>query len=309
MAGLAFDTVALIGVGLLGGSYGLALKERGLARKVVGVPRSQETIRKAMEVGAIDEGGLDAVSAVSGAELVILATPVQQMPDVLRKTAGAMGADCIVSDAGSSKAAILDCASSLGLGRFVGGHPMAGSEKKGVEFARADLFVGATYFLTPTDQTEPAALSRMEELAVALGAEPVVLPPDQHDRIVALTSHLPHLVAASLVRLAAENSQAEPLTRKGMATGFRDVTRVASGDVEMWRDIYLSNGKALLEALERMEGVFREARALLEKGDAFRIAEWLSEAKKFRDEAYGTPDAPGRSTHGDRAIGERASST
>lgn len=283
-----FDTVTIIGVGLLGGSYGLALKERGLARRVIGVPRRAETIPKAIEIGAIDEGGLDPVSAVAEAELVVLATPVLQMPGILRAITPAAPVECVLSDAGSSKTTIANLADSLSLSNFVGGHPMAGSEKKGVEHSRADLFVGATYFLTPTDQTDEAALSRVRELVVALGAAPVVFSPERHDRVVAVTSHLPHLLAASLLRLALATSESEPLTRKGMATGLRDLTRIASGDVEMWRDIYLSNRGPLLQALDALGDICAEARTLLEKEDASAISEWLAAAREFREEVYGS---------------------
>jgi len=272
----------------------LALKQRQLARRVIGVARRSETIPQAIELGAIDEGGLDPLAAVSEADLVILATPVLQMAGLLRAIAPALPAGCIISDAGSSKADITSVADSLGLGEFVGGHPMAGSEKKGVDYARADLFVGATYFLTPTVHTDGDAVSRVAQLVQGLGALPVVLSPERHDRIVAVTSHLPHLLAASLMKLILNETTRDPLTGKGMATGLRDVTRTTSGDVEMWRDVYVSNRGRLLEALESFGAVCAEVRALLEKGEASAIAEWLAGAKRFREEVYGSqPSASG----------------
>ena len=290
MAALLFDTVTIIGVGLLGGSYGLALKERGLARRIIGVPRRAETIPQAVELGAIDEGTLDPLTAVSGADLVLLVTPVLKIREILKTVAPALPEDCIVSDAGSSKGAITDVAESLALRRFVGGHPMAGSEKKGVEHARADLFVGATYFLTPTSDTDESALAALDNLARSLGAAPVVLAPETHDRIVAVTSHLPHLLAASLVRLMLAEDQREPLTRKGMATGLRDFTRIAAGDAEVWGEIFLSNRKELLEALRKLGDICAEARMMLENEDDLDLAEWLAEARNFREEVYGAAD-------------------
>lgn len=288
MRSKTLDTVAIIGVGLLGGSLGMALKQKGLARRVIGVARRAQALQKALELGAVDEGGLDAIPAVSEAGLVILATPMLQMPNLLTTIAPAVPAGCVLSDMGSAKSTIAEFADSLALSNFVGGHPMAGSEKKGVEYARPDLFAGAIYFLTPTLKTSKNAVSMLRDLAQNLGAAPVVLSPDQHDRIVAVTSHLPHLLAASLLKLALATTHSEPMTKKGMATGFRDLTRVASGDVEMWRDVFLSNRKHLLKALDAFSEVCAEVRGLLQGEDTSALAEWLADAKGFREKVYGS---------------------
>jgi len=309
MSKQTIDTVAVIGVGLLGGSLGLALKKNGLAGRVIGVARRSETIPTAIELGAIDEGSLDPIAAVSQADLVFLATPVLQMPRLLEVIAPALSANCIVTDTGSSKENIVEFAAALGIRSFVGGHPMAGSEKKGVAYARPDLFSGRTYFLTPTAQTDEAALTTVRDLVTGFGAIPVILPPERHDRIVAITSHLPHLLASSLIRLALATSKVEPLLEKGMATGLRDITRIASGDVEMWRDIYISNRNHLLDALDSLEEILAQARALLKDGDAPALAQLLSEAKDFRERVYGAqPGGPGAVAGDSEPLKSQASS-
>lgn len=281
-----FQVVSIIGIGLIGGSLGMALKQRGLAKKVIGVARTEKTLSTALQQGAADEVTSNSLEAVAEADLVFLSTPVLQIPALLRSIAPKLPRNCIVSDTGSSKQMIVEAASSLGSLRFVGGHPMAGSENKGVEHARPDLFEGAVYFLTQTEKTDPEALTALSDLAEELGAKPLILSPERHDRIVAATSHLPHVLAAALVKLAQRAKEADPLVLQGMATGFKDATRIASGDPEMWSDIFISNRERILEALKEWEGITGELEKILEAGDRSGLISWLSEAKAFREEVY-----------------------
>lgn len=266
MPGIA-DTVAIIGFGLIGGSYGLALKERKLARRVIGVARRETTRQMAREVGAADETTSDAREAVRDADLVILCTPVGSIADMARCIASALQRDAIVTDAGSTKAGIVrDCEAILG-GRFIGGHPMAGSHETGPQWARADLFEGATYVLTPTPQTDPAALETGRTLAEKLGARPLLLDAQTHDELVAFTSHLPHVVSFALANAVAAKQNANPLAAQLAASGFRDTTRLAASDPQLWTDICLANRDAVLTALAEFERQLQVLKSALADGD------------------------------------------
>ncbi len=271
--------VTLVGVGLLGGSVGLAVKAADEAVRVVGVGRRQQSLRKALDAGAIDEATLDVSEGVAGADLVVLATPLSAYEDHLAAMAAALPRRALVTDVGSTKGIVVRLAESI-LGRggpFVGSHPMAGGERHGVEFARADLFVQATCIVTPTRHTPPGLVRRLERFWKALGAATVRLSPARHDRAVARVSHLPHVLAAIIV--AGQRRSDLPLA----GGGFLDATRIASGDPDMWSQIVLTNRKALLAAIDRAEEDLTHLRDLVEIGDGPGIRRFLIRAKQRRD--------------------------
>ncbi len=274
-----FRTVAIVGVGLLGGSLGLALRKRGLARRVVGVGRRPSVLDRAVALGAIDEGTLDLAVGVSDAELTVLATPVGAMAELARAAKASLPKGSILTDVGSTKGRLAHEIEEIAGDalRYVGSHPMAGSEKHGVEEASAELFEGALCFITPTAHTDPRALGLVADLWQAVGARVRMISPLDHDRLVAGASHLPHLVAAALVNATA----AEALTCVG--PGFRDTTRVASGDPRMWVDVCLQNRERILEALRQFDREVHVLRDILGRGAEADLLAWLESAKAVRD--------------------------
>jgi prephenate dehydrogenase len=260
--------IAIIGVGLLGGSLGMASRQRKLARSVIGVGRNPETLARAVSLGAIDEFTTDFATGVALADLVVLATPIPLILSDIERLPELLKTGAVVTDVGSTKAEIAAAGEKYLGGAFVPGHPMAGSEKSGVEAARADLFEGATWAITPTATTDPTATENVVQLAEAVGARVVPLSPDSHDRAVALTSHLPHVMAYALAALAGEQTKTEPRLFDLAAGSFASATRVAHSSPELWRDIALSNRPALLETLRAYRTELDAMTAALESGDA-----------------------------------------
>jgi len=274
-----WNQVTIIGVGLIGGSAGLALKQAGLARTVVGVGHRQTSLDEARRCGAADRATLDAAEGVRQSDLVVLATPLGLFEETLRRIAPALAPATVVIDVGSTKAAVVRALEPLmpdGCA-FVGCHPIAGSEQRGIAHARADLFMGALCVVTPTERTPQDALGRVVQTWARLGMTVRLLAASEHDRLLAEVSHLPHVVAAALVR--AIGVQAESLAGPGWA----DTTRVASGDAALWRDILMSNAAEVAGALEKFQGVLGELAAALRRGDAPRLESLLAEAKARRD--------------------------
>jgi prephenate dehydrogenase len=257
-----FDTVTIVGMGLIGGSLGMALREKQVAGRVVGVARRQEAAEKAVALGAADVGSTDPASAAAEAELVVFAVPLLAIPVLAGVVAGGLSPGTIVSDVGSTKAYLESVLPPLLPARveYVGGHPMAGSERAGIRHARPDLFAGATYVLTRPAATSAAALERVAAMVMRIGAVSLEMSAGEHDRVVARTSHLPHAAAAAL---AATAGAALPhgLVSSLAAGGFRDTTRVAGSPPEVWADICLTNADAILGALqdfdERLQGLRR----------------------------------------------------
>ena len=274
--------VTIIGVGLLGGSAGLAIKARDPSVRIAGVGRRRKSLRQALDMGAIDSAHLDAAEAVGASDLIILATPVGAFESYLRAIRPHLAKGAVVVDVGSTKATVVRLARRvLSGGRsgvpFVGSHPMAGSEHKGAAYARADLFEGATCILTPTTGTPPKLLRQVEAFWRALGARTVRMSPAVHDRTVAMISHLPHALAAILMTLPTDGELSVA------ASGFRDATRLASGDVEMWRDIFLTTRAEALRALGSFKKVLGRFQSLLRRGDPREIERFLQAAKDRRD--------------------------
>lgn len=246
-----FNRVAIIGLGLIGGSLAAALRERGLVGTLVAGSRSARTLEQGLALGLIDEGSQDLALAVRGAELVFVATPVSTMDAVLAALKPGLAARAIVTDGGSVKGTVIDAARAhLGehFARFVPGHPIAGKEKSGVAAADASLYQDHRVILTPLEETDPGALEKVTALWRGVGAEVLKMAPDHHDRVLAETSHLPHLLAFSLVDTLARQGDSNEIFRYA-AGGFRDFTRIASSDPVMWHDIFRENREAVLESL------------------------------------------------------------
>lgn len=275
--------VAILGIGLIGGSFALALKERGLARHIVGVARREETLRLALESGACDEATSDATEAANGADLVFLASPVGALPDLCAQIAPFVAPGCLVTDGGSTKVRVVEaCEPLLANGHFVGGHPMAGGAESGPGAARADLFEDATWILTPTLRTDPVALETLRELVKELGARPVEMAPQLHDQLLAVSSHLPHLTASALVQTFSKSKQDAPQIAELVAGGWRDSTRIAAGSAEMWRDICLDNAPSIEVALDEFARQLQTLRVLLAARDGDGLQAWLDEAARER---------------------------
>ncbi|MEI9963070.1 MAG: prephenate dehydrogenase/arogenate dehydrogenase family protein [Limisphaerales bacterium] len=249
---MQFRKITIIGVGLLGGSIGLAVKRRKLVGEVAGFVRHASSFKECEKAGAVDFATTDLLAAVSNADLVILCTPLAQMLPIAKQMLPALKRGAIVTDVGSVKASIVRELESLiakSGAHFVGSHPMAGAEKTGVSAARESLFQNAVCVLTPTKKTNQSALKKLEQFWQSIGSRVFQLTPETHDALVSRTSHLPHVIAATLVNLVLNPTQ--PKTQAALcATGFRDTTRIASGSPEMWRDIVLANQKNLAKSLD-----------------------------------------------------------
>lgn len=276
--------LAVIGVGLIGGSFALDLKRKGLVARVVGAGRSPENLKLARERGLIDEIAPDPAAAVAGADLVFLAIPVGAMAELFRQIAPVLAPACILTDAGSTKQDVI-AAARAGLGaklaRFVPGHPIAGAETSGAAAARADLYHGKPCILTPLPENRPADVDTVQALWTACGARVARMDPAEHDGVFAAVSHLPHLAAFALMEELASRANAETYFLYAGA-GFRDFTRIAGSHPEMWRDISLANRAALLGELDAYLAKLREIRGLIEKGDGPSLEEIFERARAAR---------------------------
>jgi len=273
--------IAILGLGLIGGSIGLRAKGQGA--RVIGIPRREETLKKALELGAIDEGSLD-ISKVSEADLVFICTPINLIIPKLKEMAPHLKKGAIVTDVGSTKGEIVSQAEKLmpkGT-HFVGGHPMAGKETVGIEVAEADLFKDKIWILTETSKTRQKVLEEVEEVVRSLGAKVVRMDTRTHDMVVAGISHVPLAAAAMLVNLAADSEEAD-LMKKCASSGFRDTTRVASGDPVLGLDMFLTNRVAVLKHLKTLRGKLLDLEKLIKAGDGEKIQAELKKAKRFRD--------------------------
>lgn len=291
----AIGQVTVVGTGLLGGSIGLGLKKAGFAGRIVGVGRRQSTVRRAGERGCIDAGYTTLVEAVAEAResaqgtvhLLVLATPLSTFDAIFDELNRMDLAGTIITDVGSTKQQVCQSAAQR-LGephRFVGSHPMAGSEQHGPDYARADLFVGCPCILTPEAHTSREAQDTVEAVWRALGMRLVHMTPQEHDRQVALISHLPHAVASLLVSLA---QRGESL--RIASSGFRDTTRVASGDPRVWADIFSANRRAVSEAIDALYRELGDFKQQLEHNDHAGMLEALSRNKAARDQWLAAAD-------------------
>ena len=274
-----FKTVAIVGVGLIGGSIGMALRERGLADQVIGIGRRQPSLRTARRVGAVTNTTIDPAKGVAGAELIVVCTPVGRIVEDVRRAVQGCPEGTLVTDAGSTKLSIVE-ALDEGLPRgcrFLGSHPLAGSEKAGAAHARADLFEGRITILTPTKNTRAEDFDTLEWFWSSLGAVVIQMSPADHDRALAVTSHLPHVAAAALVRMQPESHF------RLASSGLLDTTRIAAGDPALWRQIVALNRDNVLAALEQYQRQLAAFRTAIQQRDEAALENLLSQAKKNRD--------------------------
>ncbi len=277
---MAFSNLTIVGVGLLGGSIGLGLRAIASPCKIVGYGYRRETLQLAQEFGAIDRWTLDLGEAVADADLVIICTPVGLFETMFRQLVPVLKPGTVVTDVGSTKRTVVRLAQAIlpATNPFVGSHPMAGSEKRGVEYARADLFHNALCILTPTAGSPHPVVKGLETFWKGLGMRIVRLSPEEHDAAVSDISHLPHVTAAALVSM--QSRSALPLAGKG----FMDTSRIASGDAALWRDILLDNRDNLLTALTRLQKELATLRKLLSPAKHEALTAWLASAARRRDE-------------------------
>jgi prephenate dehydrogenase len=280
-----FERVAVIGVGLIGGSFALALKAAKCCGHVAGAGRSAANLKLALERGAIDSIAVDAAAAVSDADLVLVSTPVAQFEKILLSISPKLKPACIITDAGSTKRNVV-AAARAGLGRkiaqFVPAHPIAGAEHSGAAAANAELFRGRRLVLTPLEENRKQDIETIAELWTALGARVSRMTPEEHDDVFAAVSHLPHLLAFALVSDLSARADAAKLFGYA-AGGFRDFTRIASSDPEMWRDICVANGDRLLHELHLFEKKLKTIGTMLEAGDAASLEKLFAEARAARE--------------------------
>ncbi|GIW98149.1 MAG: hypothetical protein KatS3mg111_1482 [Pirellulaceae bacterium] len=274
-----YRRAVIVGVGLLGGSIGLALKRRGIAHHVTGIGRDLRRLRIAQQLGAIDETAVELHEAIVGADLVVVCVPVHRIaPTVSQILAASSSPDLLVTDVGSTKASICQQVDQGGgHDRFCGAHPLAGSEKQGVEHADAELFVDRLCIVTPTQRTHPEIVARVEAFWQQLGSRTQRMTPADHDQALAWTSHLPHVLASALA--SATPDRLLPL----VASGWLDTTRVAAGGVELWQQILMDNRTAVLAALKEFHGDLGSWLSALESGDETTVASLLAAGKQKRD--------------------------
>ena len=282
---MRFQKITIVGVGLLGGSLGLAIKKRRLADEVAGYVRRAASVGECKKANAVDFCTRDLTEAVTGADLIILCTPLAQMLPLLQELLPSIKRGAIVTDVGSVKATVVKELESLVAkagAHFIGSHPMAGAEKTGVAAARADLFANAVCVITPTRRSNQVALQKTGQFWKAIGARVMRLTPELHDQLVSRSSHLPHVAAATLANLILDpgHPKAQPLL---CANGFRDTTRIASGSPEMWRDIAMANRKNLASALDIFIRDLKKVQSLLKKGDGKATERFFQLGKQRRD--------------------------
>jgi len=280
-----FERVAIIGVGLIGGSFALALRAAGACGSIVGVGRNPRNLSRARALGVIDEEAGDPAQAAQDADLVLLAAPVAQTPEILAALAPRLGPRTLLSDAGSTKrdaAAAARTVLGAGAAQFVPGHPVAGAEASGVDAARADLFRGKRVILTPLAENAAEDVARVEAMWRACGAQVSRLTPEAHDAVFAAVSHLPHLLAYALVHAFAGRDDHDRLFDHAGA-GFRDFTRIASSSPEMWRDICMANRDLLQAECLRYQEALDVLRQMLERQDAAALEQAFTRARDARD--------------------------
>lgn len=279
------NQLCIIGVGLIGGSMARALRAAGYCREIVGCSRDEQHLQRAVKLGVIDRYETDITRAVSGADMVVVSVPLGSIRTVLQQLAPALPAGAVVTDVGSAKESVVaDAAATLGehIGNFVAGHPIAGTEQSGVEASFAELFSGRRVILTPTEATSADALEKVREMWRQTGAEVQDMEVHHHDEVLAATSHLPHVLAFSLVDTLASMGDRDEIFQYA-AGGFRDFTRIASSDPVMWRDICLANRDALLKVLERYQQDLSELAQYIHSGDGDSLLAKFTRAKQARD--------------------------
>lgn len=280
---LKIATLAVVGVGLIGGSFSAALKQAGCVDTVLGAGRRPETLQEAVRLGLIDEA-VSLKDAAERADLIFLAAPVGAFEAIFRELAPTLGAKTVITDGGSTKQNVIEAARAglqARLAQFVPGHPMAGSHEKGPQAADPKLYVGRRVMLTPLVENHPQDVELVRRAWQTCGANVVTIEPSQHDGVVAAISHMPHWVAALFMEYITHSDDAA-LKLQTAGSGFKDFTRVAQGSPEMWRDIFIANRSAMLAELQSLKIVFERAEHALREGDAVWLEEMLDHASKAR---------------------------
>jgi len=274
-----FRRVAIVGVGFMGASLGLAIKKKGLAREVVGIGRNEASLKQAKDMGAIDEGTIDFNKGIVGAELIVLATPVNTVLDIIEILGKENRRGCIITDLGSTKNQIVERAEKVLHHSllFVGSHPLVGSEKKGPANANAQLYEGGICVMTPTDKTNRLAKEKIKQFWMQLGSSVKLMTPQEHDQVLGYISHLPHLIAFALMKAMPEE-YLEHATQ-----GLKDTTRIAASDPQVWKDIALSNHKPVLKALDEAVKVLASMRKAIVARDADVLTDIFKQAKEKRE--------------------------
>ena len=281
---LVINKVVIYGVGLIGGSFSLALRKAGAVKEVVGFGRSTATLEQARQLGILDRIGKDEAAEVHAADIILLATPVGQMSDILARIAPHIGSNTLITDGGSTKSDVVAAArTNLGnrISQFVPAHPIAGAEKSGAAAALADLYQGKKVVLTPLSENSKESVARIRKAWELCGAVVSELTPQQHDEVFAAVSHLPHLLSFALVHDLAQRDNRDQLLSFA-ASGFRDFTRIAASSPEMWRDISLANREALMREVKRYADELYVVYQALENNDAAKLEEVFSLAREVR---------------------------
>jgi prephenate dehydrogenase len=279
------NKLVIIGVGLIGGSFALALRNAGMARHIVGIGRSQQNMQRAIELGVIDEIACNIASALHNADLVLLAMPVGQTAHIMRQIAPHLQANTIITDAGSTKQDVIAAARHYlpmqNRHHFVPGHPIAGTEQSGAQAAQADLYHNKHVILTPPPETSTDAIKQVTQLWQACGAQVAIMPADEHDQVLAATSHLPHILAFTMMNHFSSHRAEKMLHFAG--SGLRDFTRIASSSPEMWRDICLANRKALLEQIDTYQNELNALQEMLKNNNGETLEHTFSQARNIRE--------------------------
>ncbi len=278
--------LTVVGVGLIGGSLARALKKANACDEIVGWARNAEQLEKAKTLGVIDRGEIDLAAAVKDADVIVIGVPVGAVEEILSALKPHLGAQTIVTDVGSTKASVVEAARKVfGIvpPRFIPGHPIAGTEQSGVEASLADLFQQRRVILTPDDDSDPEALQLVREMWQQTGAEVTEMSVAHHDEVLAATSHLPHMLAFTLVDTLARLEDHDDIFRYA-AGGFRDFTRIASSSPQMWHDICLNNREALLKMLRRYSSDLQLLASAIEKGDGKALLDTFERARAARDD-------------------------
>ncbi len=281
-----FQQMTIVGVGLIGGSVARSLKKHHQCATIVGYSRNEKELKKALALGVIDSYSTDIKRAVQGSELILLSTPVGAYKAILDELKDNLSENTVITDVGSSKQSVINAAKAV-FGylppTFVPGHPIAGTEKSGVDASIDNLFAQRCIILTPLPETNREAIDKVRAMWQAIGAEVVEMSPEHHDHVLAATSHLPHVLAFSLVNTLAQMNEHNEIFRFA-AGGFRDFTRIASSDPTMWRDICIENKEAILELMQIYEKQLKVLEAAIQTGDADKILSLFSHARDARDE-------------------------
>jgi prephenate dehydrogenase len=295
---ILFETIAVFGVGLLGGSIGLAVKKQGLAHRVIGLGRNMERLREAQSLGAVDTISTEPEKAISAdCGLVVVCTPVSRIPEIVNRFLPLVPEKALITDVGSTKRILCQRIEKLtddspGGPSFIGSHPMAGSEKTGVQNARADLYQGAACIITPDEGSPAEAVQQITLFWDKLGCRVLQMSAGQHDRLVATGSHVPHLAATALSLLLGETAEGCPQIHQILGEGFRDTTRVAAGDPLMWRDICLDNAEAVSQSLDRLIEHLEKIRTTVREKNGDGIEQLLREGQKIRQRVGNSTKSP-----------------